>query len=133
MSTEDKYDPDKKMPRREDSLAVIAELLKDKGNHRFAFLSVDWEGDTLPGGTPNESGEILTHDGRVFRFWLNWDPEKPAPDGTKGWYTLGENRFFEYEGKKVAYFREILPSEKDEYPKPDDSSFLEAKKKLGLA
>ena len=121
-----------------DSLEKLDELMtslfREQGViGRWEEFEGSTEGGPLPGGIPKLSGTILAEDGRVFYYWLSWDSEKQAPDGTRGWYTLGENRFFEYEGKKVAYFREILPSEKDEYPKPDDSSFLEAKKKLGLA
>ena len=130
-TSEEKYDPEQKMPRREDPLQVITELLKEKGVARFAAIIRGWEGDTLPGGTPNESGMILTQDGKVYTYWLGWDPEKIAPDKTKGWYTLGENKFYEYEGGKIPYFKEIPPGD-EEYPKPDDSSYLEAKKKLGL-
>lgn len=131
MTKKEQYDPQKKMPRREDPLHVITELLKEKGINRFAVITMDWEGDTLPGGTPNESGTILTKDGKIYHYWLDWDPDKTAPDGTKGWYSLGENRFFEYKGQKLAYFREI-PRENEDYPKPNDPSFLSAKKRLGL-
>jgi hypothetical protein len=131
-TSEEKYDPEKKMPRREDSLEVIAELMREKGFSRVVRFDGSWEGDTLPGGTPNESGMIFTEDGRVFTYWLDWDSDKTAPDKTKGWYTLGENKLYEYEGETLPYFREIPPGN-EEYPKLNDSSFIAAKKKLGLA
>ena len=120
MTKEEQYDPLKKLSRKEDPLEVIAELLKGKGIDRFALITMDWEGNTLPGGTPTESGEILTDKGKVFRFWLDWDPTKVSPDGTQGWYTLGEERMF---------FSEIDPL-RDRYP--TDKSYLRARKELDL-
>ena len=120
------------MPRREDSLGVIAELMREKGFSRIVRFDGSWEGNTLPGGTPNESGTVLTQDGRVFHYWLDWDPNKTAPDGTKGWYTLGENFKDPQTGEPYPLFREVLP-ESESYPKPDDEAFLRAKRELGLA
>ena len=132
MTREEQYDPEKKMPRREDSLGVIAELMREKGFSRIVRFDGSWEGNTLPGGTPNESGTVLTQDGRVFHYWLDWDPNKTAPDGTKGWYTLGENFKDPQTGEPYPLFREVLP-ESESYPKPDDEAFLRAMRELGLA
>ncbi|MBI2594861.1 MAG: hypothetical protein HYW38_01205 [Candidatus Colwellbacteria bacterium] len=120
-----------------DSLEALNELmtllLKEQGIvGRWEQLQGSTEGGPLPGGIPKLSGTILVEDGHVFTYWLDWDPNKTAPDGTKGWYTLGENDFIEYEGKKLAYFHEILPGD-ESYPKPDDRSFLAAKQKLDLS
>lgn len=111
---------------------VCDDLLHKRGITEYAYIFGVREGRTLPSGIEDESGMILAKDGRVFAYWLDWDPDKTAPDGTKGWYTLGENRFFEHEGQKLSYFREYSPGDK-KYPKPDDRSFLAAKQKLGLA
>lgn len=129
---EEQYDPNKKMPQRgEDPLKVITELLKEeKKISCFAFINRDWEGDTLPGGTLNESGTILAKDGKIYDYWLDWDPEKIAPDGSKGYYTLGENFVSERTGKPYPLFREVSPEEYQKYQ--DDPSFIAAKKRLGL-
>ena len=47
---------------------------------------------TLPGGFDDYSGSILTKDGKIYRFWTAWDPEKISPNGSKGYYTLGDNK-----------------------------------------
>jgi len=113
---------------------LLTSLFEQHGiKGRWAEFAGSNEGKALPGGLESESGKILIEDGRIFSFWLDWDTEKTAPDGTKGWYTLGENLFTgSAEDGKFAYFREIFPG-KTGYPKLDDEAFLAAKKKLGLA
>lgn len=114
------------------SSEVCAELLRERGITEYAYIFGVREGRKLPGGIEDESGMILVKDGRVLAYWLDWDLDRTAPDGTKGWYTMGENRFHEYGGERISYFREYSPGDK-EYPKSDDGSFLAAKKKLGIA
>lgn len=114
------------------SSQICAELLRERGVVEYVYVFGAREGRILPSGIEDECGMILTKDGRVFAYCLEWDPEKKAPNGSKGWYTLGENRFYEYGGKKTPHFQEIHPGD-ESYPKPDDSSFLAAKRKLGLA
>ena len=133
ITSEEKYDSRKIMPQREDPLEVIAELLKEKRIERFAIIEMDWEGDILPGGTPNESGTLLIENGQVFAFWLDWSPAKPSPDGTKGWYDLGEESYWtDKDREKHSYFEEILIGD-PRYPKADEQSLVAAKKQLGLA
>jgi len=115
-----------------DSLEALNELmtslLKEQGViGRWEQLEGATEGGPLPGGVPKLSGIVLTEDGRVFCYWLDWDPDKTAPDGTKGWYTLGENRTH----VGGSFFEEVLPGS-ESYPKPHDTAFLAAKRKLGL-
>jgi hypothetical protein len=103
---------------------LFSQLLGELGiSKEFAEIDCVEEGKILPGGYEYESGMILTEDGKVYAFWLDWDPEKKAPDGSKGWYTLGEND---------GFFREVSPGS-ERYPKSDDESFQKAKKELGLA
>ncbi|MBI1984927.1 MAG: hypothetical protein HYS60_02330 [Candidatus Wildermuthbacteria bacterium] len=112
---------------------LMTSLLKEHGiAGRWETFGTVNEGKMLP-GMESSSGSILTEDGRVFTYWTGWDEQKTAPDGTKGWYDLGEKSFWTDEGgKRHSYFEEI-PQGDSRYPKPDDSSFLAAKKKLGLA
>lgn len=35
---------------------------------------------------------ILTPDGKLWDYTIDWDPEKLNPDGEKGYYTLTEPR-----------------------------------------
>lgn len=111
--------------------ALMTSLLKERGivGHWTAFGTIN-EGKMLP-GMESSSGMLLTEDGRVFTWWLDWDEQKTAPDGTKGWYTLGENFKDPSTGESHPLFHEVKPGT-ESYPKPDDSSFLAAKKKLGL-
>lgn len=106
---------------------IIATLLKGQGivGPWVAFGTIN-EGKHLPDEVESESGMILTQDGRVFTYWLGWDEDKIASDGTKGWYTLGENFKDPQTGEPHPLFREVKPD-------PSDSSFLTAKKKLGIA
>jgi len=134
-SSQERYDPERKMPPREDPHEIISELLREKGISRYVEIEGDWEGDILPGGTPNESGNILTEDGKVYTYWLGWDPEKIAPDGIKGWYTLGESFKDPVTGEPHPLFREVTPEEFQEmykHPLEKDPDYLRAKKELGL-
>src|SRR3989344_8227949 len=137
MTKKEKYDPEGIIPDQKSQHDVIARLLREEhGINRYEEIDGDAEGDILPGDIPNESSAILTADGRVFRLWLDWDPEKEPPAemkalGVKGWYTLGETRSFKAEGQEIPYFREVLITDED-YPKPDDQAFIVARKELGL-
>ncbi len=131
ISSQEKYDPEKRMPNRS-LVEVISGLLREKGILRYEELDGSSEGDVLPGNVDEVSGAILVDDGRVFCYWLGWDPDKTAPDGTKGWYTLGENFKDPQTGDPYPLFEEILPGS-EAYPKPGNSSFIAAKQKLGLA
>ena len=134
MTTEEKVKqqhPERVFPERTNE-DVVAELLKEKGITEWESLDYgNSEGDVLPGGVYNESGRILTKSGRVYDYWLLWDSEKIAPDGSKGYYSLGENFKDPVTGEPYPLFEEILPGDEG-YPKLDDRSFLEAKENLGL-
>lgn len=111
---------------------LIIELLKELGiTEEFITIDAVSEGKPLPGGFSSESGTILTKDGKVYDYWLDWDPEKIAPNGSKGYYTLGENFKDPVTGEFYSLFKEILLESKL-YPKPYDRSFLFAKKRLGI-
>lgn len=127
---------DTQKPKIDDSLEALNDLmtslLEEHGiMGKWEQIEGSSEGRDLPGGVPMLSGTILTEDGRVFSYWLDWDPDKIAPDGTKGWYTLGGNKTYEHEGETLSFFEEVLPDDEG-YPKSDDTSFLSAKRKLDL-
>jgi hypothetical protein len=47
----------------------------------YSLFFVTGEGEFLPGGAPEDpieevSGYVLSKQGRVFSFWLGWDPDK---------------------------------------------------------
>jgi hypothetical protein len=110
---------------------LLDELFAEQKITKYVIFDGDDEGKVLPRGLTSESGTILTADNRVFRYWLDWDPEKTAPDGTKGWYTLGENFKDSTTGEPYPLFREIKPGT-DAYPKPNDQAYVNAKKQLGI-
>ena len=65
---------------------LIGYLLKELGiTEKYTDIDSTSEGKNLPGGFQSESGLILTEDDKVYTYWLDWDPEKTAPDGSKGW------------------------------------------------
>ena len=88
---------------------VITELLKEKGITEWELIDGCDEGKTLPGGITEESGTILAKDGKIYDYWLDWDPEKIAPDGSKGYYALGENFKDPVTGELYPLFKEVSP------------------------
>jgi len=132
MTTEDKVKqqyPDRIFPKRTLD-EVEAELLKEKGITEYEHLEGTTEGDILPGGVDEVSGTILAKDGKIYHYWLDWDPEKIAPDGSKGYYALGENFKDPVTGELYPLFKEVSPERYQKYQ--DDPSFIAAKKRLGL-
>lgn len=66
-------------PVRAATQAVLRRLLAERGIARYALFLVSGEGVELPGepgGPPIEavSGFVLDAQGRVYGFWLTWDP-----------------------------------------------------------
>lgn len=54
---------------------VIGRLLAERGIHRHATFLTQGEGKQLPGAIESLSGFVLTGDGEVHGFWLDWDEE----------------------------------------------------------
>ena len=57
---------------------VLERLLAERGlgaGEWWPFL-VQEEGKALPGGLESLSGFVLTRRGRVFGWWLDWDPAR---------------------------------------------------------
>ena len=61
------------------------------------------EGDVLPGNYEAKSGCFVTKQGKVYDYWVEWDPEKIAPHGSKGFYTLGELSCFKEVSETLFY------------------------------
>lgn len=99
----------------------------------FTTFDGSSEGEMRP-GVCAESGKILTKEGKIYHYWLDWDPEKIAPDGTKGYYSLGDNRKSPRTGEPYPFFREATPEEYRKYQKHPEGypEYIAAKKKLGL-
>ncbi len=113
----------------EDTQDILKRLFQDKGIDKFALISIVGEGYYSPAGEESVSGEVLTSDGKIFSFWLEWDENKIDHQGFKGDYTLGEN-FIDSEGNASSFFREVSLEEYERYKEHPD--YLEACKELGL-
>lgn len=66
--------------------ALIRQQGLDEGH--YALFFVTGEGKVLPGGSPEDpleeaSGYLLDKQGRVYYFWLGWDPETDQVSFTK--------------------------------------------------
>ena len=133
MTTEEKIKqqyPHRVFPKRTID-DVVEELLKTKGITKYIEVDGVSEGDVLPGGVYKVSGAILTQNDKIYDYWLIWDPEKIAPDGSKGYYSLGENSCFTDEkGERHCYFEEVTPEEYKRHQ--TNPAYLDAKKKLGI-
>lgn len=96
---------------------IFGELLREQGVAEYVDIGGTWEGRMLPSGIEDESKDILTKDGTVRIYMLRWDPEKVAPDGTKGYYVLGTTVTYDADG-----IRRLQA----------DPRYIKGRKKLGL-
>jgi len=93
---------------------ILAELLEERGVTEHAAFHQAGEGLELPSGFETSSFLVLTPDGTLWDYYLDWDPEKLNPDGEKGYYKLREPREATEEGLK------------------EDPQYLRARKQLNL-
>ena len=94
---------------------ILAELLEERGVTEHAAFHQAGEGLELPSGFETSSFLVLTPDGTLWDYYLDWDPEKLNPDGEKGYYKLRDA----WE-RSTQYFE-------------DDSQYLKARKQLNLS
>ena len=86
--------------------AIIDRLLAEKGITCYVILDEDEEASKkLPGGIYPVSGTVLTDEGRLFHYWLDWHADKND-------YTLGDEEGFwsehdvsEYEANPDKYYQ----------------------------
>lgn len=71
---------------------IFRGLLQEQGITRYASVYSTSEGKDLPSGLEICSFWILTPDGKLWDYTIDWDLEKPNPDGEKGYYKLAEPR-----------------------------------------
>lgn len=70
---------------------AIKGLLDERfGKGSYGWTSCSPEGRELPTGFEDESFFVLTKDGKWQCHSLDWDDKKIAPDGSQGYYVLGE-------------------------------------------
>lgn len=67
---------------------ILDELLKEQGITEYAIEGGSDEGGQLPTKLETCSWIILLSNERILGFWLDWDPKRIAPDGSKGYYRL---------------------------------------------
>ena len=99
--------------------AIIDRLLTEKGIRRYVIFDEDEEASKkLPGGIYPVSGTVLTDEGRVFHYWLDWHADQ-------GDYNLGE---------ADNYWSEVDISAYENDPDRDTHhrAYHAAKRKLGL-
>lgn len=107
---------------------IIQNLVKDKlglNPEDFELFGLQHEGKPLPGGYEEISGCILTKNEKVYDFWVKWDSQKTAPDGSLGYYSLGDTT---YTRGGIPYFEEISSETYDKIRSSPD--YLRAKEKL---
>lgn len=123
MNSKSILGPEEQVRKRE---KIIKKLLADKGIHRYEIFTGDEEASkVLPGGIYPYSGILLTDDGRVFSFWLDWDDKKQD-------YTLGDNKVIITEdGTVLPFWKEEAPSSFRENP-AYQRAFQKASRLLGL-
>lgn len=80
--------------------SVLHRLIRERGLERFELFFVTGEGRGLPGGLEETSGCVVDAEGRVFSFWMGWDPEQhrlaltewEAEDPDPRWDRIAEYR-----------------------------------------
>lgn len=93
---------------------ILDELLKERGVSEYAAFGAHDQGLELPSGLLTWWCLVLSQDGILWGYFLDWDPDKGNPDGEKGYYKLREPR-----ERSTKYFEE-------------DLDYIRARTKLGL-
>ena len=68
---------------------IIRNLLAKRGITRYALFLTQYEGKALPGDVESISGFVLTSEGDVYGFWLDWDEEADRYV-LDPWYAVGD-------------------------------------------
>lgn len=71
---------------------VFRELLQEREVTKYVDVYSSAEGTEFPSGLEMHAFWILTPDGKLWVYTVDWNPEKLSPDGEKGYYTLTEPR-----------------------------------------
>lgn len=69
---------------------VISDQLARAGITAYVFLDGDGQGHVLPTGLEDVNEVFVGSNGNAHNVWLRWNPNKPAPDGSMGYYELEE-------------------------------------------
>src|SRR3954462_12660434 len=51
----------------------IERLVTERGIRRFGLFFVTGEGDELPNGDEDQSGDVVDSRGQIYSFWTGWD------------------------------------------------------------
>lgn len=99
---------------------ILRRLLGIKGIKKYvSFNIIEEPTEILPGGIYPYSGRILTIDGRLFSFWLDWDDKKQD-------YILGRD-ILKPDGSIYSFWHEVDPKAYGNNP-----YYQIARKRLGL-
>ncbi|MDP2641368.1 MAG: hypothetical protein Q8P39_02400 [Candidatus Yanofskybacteria bacterium] len=96
---------------------ILSEFLKTKGITTYTTFWVSSEGKELPTGLESMGFWVLTLEGTVQIYSVDWDENKTAPDGSKGYYIVHP---------------ETSWSETDIAKEEKNPNYLRARKELGL-
>ena len=82
-----------------DSTDAVGDQLARFGITAYVELGGNVEGQMLPSGAEDNTGiedvsvDLVASNGNVYDVWLRWNPNKTAPDGSKGYYELESFNF----------------------------------------
>ena len=125
---------------------AIGDQLARFGITAYVEMDSEGEGRILLSGAEEGTGildasmEVVASDGNLYTVWLNWNPDKTAPDGTKGYYELDSPHFAnEATGKgnvELILWVEGQPIPIQDQGKGDNFSskpwYIQSRKLLGL-
>lgn len=66
-----------------DDARILEHLVEARGLGRHAFFFVTGEGEIMPNGVEDASGNVIDEHGHVYAFWLGWDDRQGAPAFTE--------------------------------------------------
>ncbi|MDP3724428.1 MAG: hypothetical protein Q8R11_02215 [bacterium] len=102
---------------------ILKRLLREKGIEKYEiFHYIEEASEVLPGEIFPVSGNILTREGKVYSFWLDWDEKKQ--DYSLGDVTLPDGTVDHYWSEEVDPFDHKATQKNPQYQL--------ARKKLGL-
>ena len=123
---------------------AVGDQLARFGITAYVVLHQTGEGQILP-SEPDGSGVedinviLVASDGNIYNVWLRWNPDKTAPDGSRGYYELESGDVSVSNGTGEKNFKWIPWIEGQQPPiegKGDTAStepyYIQSRKLLGL-
>lgn len=124
---------------------AIGDQLARFGITGYVEMDGESEGRVLPSGAEEGTGvgdasmTFVASDGNIYTIWLRWNPDKTAPDGSRGYYELESGDVSVSNGTGEKNFKWIPWIEGQQPPiegKVDPAStepyYIQSRKLLGL-